>query len=619
MVLQLRSRFALYLAAECGCTAAFHLVQDKVDFRSGLFRHAGGAAALEAEIFRLDRIALIHSHTDQLFNVAFILEIDKCRGLWLTMSAELCFRRDLNSGIVAAAQLVGTIPLYPACFQPCVCSLLYDHFLMFLERNAETFCAEILRDQFQLVDTVLFEICKVTVQSDINTAAIARFKICTAIDKENRNDNFLITIRAGDSYSVSCVVVVRERITRKKGALHMGKRRPSGDGMVRKRDDGRWEGRIVVGHKANGDPIFRHVYAKTQRALTEKLHQSIECYQDVELTEDSRMTLSEWLDRWLAEYKDGTIRPGTLEGYRNYIENYIKPQLGGKQVSLITTQDVQRMYRRLKSGGRVREDAEGSKRLSDSTVRHIHTMLHGAMKAAVQAHIIPKNPTENATVPKSNYKPMQVLNEQELDTFLQAVQKDDIWRDFFYTELMTGLRRGEICALMWRDFDAKARTLKISRTLHSKGQGIYALGDTKTSQGNRTIILPESVAALLRARKKASISQWIFPQPTSPELPMNPGTAYRRLKTLLEEAGLPSIRFHDLRHTFATHALTSGVDAKTLAGILGHTNASFTLDTYTHVTPDMREAAGGIVGGFMEDLFGKELKPWQRSEKQATD
>ena len=333
----------------------------------------------------------------------------------------------------------------------------------------------------------------------------------------------------------------------------MGKRRPSGDGMVRKRDDGRWEGRIVVGHKANGDPIFRHVYAKTQKALTEKLHQSIECYQDVELTEDSRMTLGEWLDRWLAEYKDGTIRPGTLEGYRNYIENYIKPQLGGKQVSLITPQDVQRMYRRLKSGGRVREDAEGSKRLSDSTVRHIHTMLHGAMKAAVQAHIIPKNPTENATVPKSNYKPMQVLNEQELDTFLQAVQKDDIWRDFFYTELMTGLRRGEICALMWRDFDAKAGTLGISRTLHSKGQGVYALGDTKTSQGNRTIILPESVAALLRARKKASISQWIFPQPTSPELPMNPGTAYRRLKTLLEEAGLPSIRFHDLRHPYVKH------------------------------------------------------------------
>ena len=371
----------------------------------------------------------------------------------------------------------------------------------------------------------------------------------------------------------------------------MGKRRPSGDGMVRKRDDGRWEGRIVVGHKANGNPIFRHVYAKTQKALTEKLHQSIECYQDVELTEDSRMTLSEWLDRWLAEYKDGTIRPGTLEGYRNYIENYIKPQLGGKQISLITTQDVQRMYRRLKSGGRVREDAEGSKRLSDSTVRHIHTMLHGAMKAAVQAHIIPKNPTENATVPKSNYKPMQVLNEQELDTFLQAVQKDALWRDFFYTELMTGLRRGEICALLWRDFDEKTGTLGISRTLHSKAQGVYALGDTKTNKGNRTIILPESVAALLRARKKNSISQWIFPQPTSPELPMNPGTAYRRLKTLLEEAGLPSIRFHDLRHTFATMALQNGMDVKTLSAMLGHVSAATTLDIYTHSTSDMQHAA----------------------------
>ena len=96
---------------------------------------------------------------------------------------------------------------------------------------------------------------------------------------------------------------------------------------------------------------------------------------------------------------------------------------------------------------------------------------------------------------------------------------------------------------------------------------------------------------------------------------MSPNSAYGRLKTLLKQAGLPDIRFHDLRHTFATHALASGVDAKTLSGILGHTNASFTLDTYTHVTPDMQKAASGIVGGFMEDLFGKELKPWQESER----
>ena len=115
----------------------------------------------------------------------------------------------------------------------------------------------------------------------------------------------------------------------------MAKRRPAGDGMVRRRDDGRWEGRIVIGHRENGEPLFRHVYAKTQKALLDKLHQNIECYRDVELTEDSRMTLGQWLDRWLAEYKAGTVRSGTLEGYRRYIEYYIKPQLGDKQKVLI--------------------------------------------------------------------------------------------------------------------------------------------------------------------------------------------------------------------------------------------------------------------------------------------
>ena len=370
----------------------------------------------------------------------------------------------------------------------------------------------------------------------------------------------------------------------------MGKRRPSGDGMVRRRDDGRWEGRIVVGHKANGDPIFRHVYAKTQKALTEKLHQSIECYQDVELTEDSRITLGEWLDRWLAEYKDGTIRPGTLEGYRNYIENYIKPQLGGKQVSLITTQDVQRMYRRLKSGGRVREDAEGSKRLSDSTVRHIHTMLHGAMKAAMQAHIIPKNPTENATAPKSNYKPMQVLSEQELDTFLQAVQKDDIWRDFFYTELMTGLRRGELLALQWDDLDFGTGILTISKQV-SLVRGKIVMSVPKTKSSIRKLVLPPAVVQVLREYRESVHSRWMFPSPVLEDMPLNPGSVYDRLQLILEHANCKQVRFHDLRHTFATLALQNGMDVKTLSAMLGHVSAATTLDIYTHATSDMQHAA----------------------------
>ena len=333
----------------------------------------------------------------------------------------------------------------------------------------------------------------------------------------------------------------------------MAKRRPAGDGMVRKRDDGRWEGRIVIGHRENGEPLFRHVYAKTQKALLDKLHQNIECYRDVELTEDSRMTLGQWLDRWLTEYKAGTVRPGTLEGYRRYIEYYIKPQLGDKQIFLLSQQDIQRMYRRLKTEGRIHEHPEMGHQLSDSMVRHIHSTLHAALKDAVQAHVIPRNPTEGTTAPKPNYKPKRILTRAELDAFLAVVEQDEVWRDFFQTELMTGLRRGEICGLQWSDFDGNTGTLKVCRTLHSQRKGEYTVGETKTNQGMRTIILPHSVVDILRRRKTDAICQWIFPDPVKPEDPVDPNAAYRHMKTLLQRAGLPSIRFHDLRHPYVKH------------------------------------------------------------------
>ena len=333
----------------------------------------------------------------------------------------------------------------------------------------------------------------------------------------------------------------------------MAKRRPAGDGMVRKRDDGRWEGRIVIGHRENGEPLFRHVYAKTQKALLDKLHQNIECYRDVDLTEDSRMTLGQWLNRWLTEYKAGTVRPGTLEGYRRYIEYYIKPQLGDKQISLISQQDIQRMYRRLKMEGRIHEHPEMDHQLSDSMVRHIHSTLHAALKDAVQAHVIPRNPTEGTTAPKPNYKPKRILTRAELDAFLAVVEQDEVWRDFFQTELMTGLRRGEICSLQWSDFDEEGGTLKVCRTLHSQRKGEYTVGETKTGKGMRTILLPKTVADILRRRKADTISQWIFPDPVKPEDPVNPGSAYLHMKTLLRRTGLPSIRFHDLRHPYVKH------------------------------------------------------------------
>lgn len=398
----------------------------------------------------------------------------------------------------------------------------------------------------------------------------------------------------------------------------MGKRRPSGDGMVRKREDGRWEGRIVVGHKGNGDSIFRYIYADTQKELTTKLRQNIDAFQDVELTEQSKMTLAQWLDEWLEKHMTGTVRPGTLEGYRKDMDNHVKPYLGEKLLIKLTSDDLRELYQLLLERGRKLPRQNCGPGLAPATVRGIHTTLHHALKTAADEGLIPFNPAEKVTPPSVPNTPKRVLTHDQLEKFLCAIRFDPIWHDFFYTELTTGLRRGELCGLKWEDFDSDVGTLKVRRTIHARKGGTLEAGETKTYAGQRTILLPYSTTQLLKERKTAALTQWIFPDPLRPERPVNPNSAYRRLKELLNQAELPSLRFHDLRHTFATHALASGVDAKTLSRILGHTKASFTLDTYTHVTGDMHRNAAEIVGNVVTEWLGDELSLWQNEGNGAT-
>lgn len=245
----------------------------------------------------------------------------------------------------------------------------------------------------------------------------------------------------------------------------MAKRRPSGDGMVRKRDDGRWEGRIVVGHKENGDSIFRYIYADSQKELTVKLRQNIDAYQGIDLTERSKMALGEWLDTWL-EQMAVTLRPGTLEHYRRDMENHVKPRLGAKLLTQLTATDLRKLYDTLKRNGRMKPRSSQSSGLSSTTVHGIHTTLHHALKAARDQGLIPVNPADEVELPKVIRQPMKILNEEQLNIFMDVIRKDTIWYDFFYTELTTGLRRGEICGLMWIDFDERGGTLKVCRTLH---------------------------------------------------------------------------------------------------------------------------------------------------------
>ena len=386
----------------------------------------------------------------------------------------------------------------------------------------------------------------------------------------------------------------------------MAKRRPQGDGTIRKRSDGRWEGRIVVGHKDNGKPMYKSVFGKTQKATLKELHRLIDLYRDVELTEDSRMTLGEWMDKWLDEYMVFSVRESTLQGYRTVVKNQVKRFLGDKQLSSLTTADIQKFYNKIKKHGRIETDRSGTHELSDGMVRKVHMMLHEALDVAVRERLIPRNPTNGTTIPKNNYPEKQILDDAQLEIFLDAIKQEEHWYDFFYLEIMTGLRRGEICALKWSDVDFEESKLKVQRSVSTKRGGGLNIGETKTSTGTRCIILPPSVREMLIKRKQTAISEWIFPSFLNPTEPINPSLAYTKLKTILKRADLPQIRFHDLRHTFATHAMKGGVDAKTLSGILGHTNASFTLDTYTHVTSDMQKKASAVVGNIMKSLMIKE-------------
>ncbi len=275
------------------------------------------------------------------------------------------------------------------------------------------------------------------------------------------------------------------------------------------------------------------------------------------------MLLSDWLDKWIKEYVACYVRPNTLFSYTAMIKNQINPHIGNRPLSALTTQEIQKFYNTIKKNGRVKSNKKYGTELADSMVRKVHLMLHEALDMAVKQRLLVSNPTNGTALPKNNYAPKQILNDEQLDKFMNQIRQDKKWHDFFYTEITTGLRKGEICGLRWEDFDENHGTLKIQRSIGKTINGVMLIGETKTETGLRELLLPPSTAELLRQRKANSCSEWIFPNLRDIEKPMNPQCAYQHLKTLLKKAGLPAIRFHDLRHTFATHAIAGGVDAKT--------------------------------------------------------
>ena len=234
------------------------------------------------------------------------------------------------------------------------------------------------------------------------------------------------------------------------------------------------------------------------------------------------------------------------------------------------------------------ESKRQPKGLSPKTVRNIHQIIASAMKLAKEQKIIATDPTVGCALPKLEHREMKTLPVEQLTSFLREAKDSGIF-EMYYVELATGLRRGELLGLKWEDIDFEYGNLRVKRQI-ARINGEVMEAPLKTKNAYRTLPLAEdTIAVLKQPRKKAGSSPWVFPGPTGG--PISPDSVLHMLHRVLKRAGLPRVRFHDLRHTFATPALQNGVDIKTVSGMLGHFSAGFTLDTYAHVTTAAQKEA----------------------------
>lgn len=372
----------------------------------------------------------------------------------------------------------------------------------------------------------------------------------------------------------------------------MAKKRANGEGSIRKRSDGRWEGRYTAGHDPEtGKQIFKNVLGKSQSEVREKLNAAITQNAGLDVVRAGQYTLGQWMDVWYENYALVKVRPSSHKTYKGYIENHIKPNIGSLVLNKLTSLELQQFYKLLLTGGRVerKESEKQTKGLSAKTVRNINQIISSACQLAVEQKLMPYDPTSGCALPKIEHREMKTLEAEQLEAFLQEAKNTGVY-EFYYLELATGLRRGEILGLKWKDVDFKASTIRVRRQI-LRIDGVVQEAPLKTKNSYRVVTIGDETVKLLKGKKTvdAGRSEYIFPSPTGG--PISPDSVNKMLHRVLERAGIQKIRFHDLRHTFATMALQNGVDIKTVSTMLGHYSAGFTLDTYTHVTTAAQKEA----------------------------
>ena len=270
----------------------------------------------------------------------------------------------------------------------------------------------------------------------------------------------------------------------------MAKKRANGEGNIRKRKDGRWEGRHTAGHDpVTGKQIFKNVLGKTQNEVKEKLKKALVEAGQVDFIKSGQFTVGTWMDTWFENVAKTKVRPASHQTYKGYIDNHIKPNIGKIPLEKLTTMDLQKFYRKLLTKGRVEriESKEQPKGLSAKTVRNINQVISSAMDLAVAQKIILNNPTNACELPKVEHKEMQTIPAEQLQAFLYEARATGVY-EMYYIELATGLRRGELLGLKWMDIDWKNGIIKVRRQVaRVDGQIVEAPLKTKNSYRAVTI------------------------------------------------------------------------------------------------------------------------------------
>lgn len=357
-------------------------------------------------------------------------------------------------------------------------------------------------------------------------------------------------------------------------------RRGKGEGSVFEQANGSWRGKVTTGYTEDGKQRFRWVSGKTQAEALAKVAEVKQRLANGTYT-DTKLTVASYLERWLDE-KARTLKPSTLEQYETCISRCIVPRVGSIKLDKLTPMQVQTLVNEI-------QDASGAARAAKC-----RTVLFSAYKQAIRWQLVARNPVEATDPVKEPHREMVLWEPEQAARFLDVAREHRLYA-FFYLSIATGLRRGELLGLRWVDIEGSL--LHVKQTLVKVGSKLI-ISTPKTRKGFRTVALSPDVLEVLllhhqlqEAERTVLGEEWAHPElvfASEVGTPLNPDNLKRVRDHLMNKAGVPLVRLHDLRHLHASVAIHSGMDAKVLADRLGHSRASFTLDHYTHLFESQR-------------------------------